>query len=73
MRTARLPVGRVVPFGSYSGLLTQATRRLGSKVMDDDLELEGSVVPREERVERFSDALRSVYDDLDGDVLSLDD
>lgn len=41
--------------------------------MDDDLELEGSVVPREERVERFSDALRSIYDDLDGDVLSLDD
>jgi hypothetical protein len=72
MRTARLPAP-YAPFGSYSGLLTEATRRLGSKVMDDDLELEGSVVPREERVERFSDALRSVYDDLDGDVLSLDD
>lgn len=59
--------------GSHGEPLTQATRRLRSMTMDDDLELEGSVVPREERVERFSDALRSIYDDLDGDVLSLDD
>lgn len=52
--------------------LTSATARLGSKVMDEDelLELEAS---REERAARFGDALRSVYEDLDGDVLSLDD
>ncbi len=58
------------PFGTPRALLTSARRRLGSMLMDEDLELG---LTREEQRERTSDALRAVYDDLDGDVLSLDD
>lgn len=48
--------------------LTRGARALGSKVMDDeDLDLEAG------DPERVSDALRAAWDDLDGDVLSLDD
>jgi hypothetical protein len=67
----------VTPFGSLrssAAVLTRAAKSLGSKVMDEDeLELDLASVTREEREERFSSALRDVYDDLDGDVLSLDD
>ena len=58
------------PFGSPGALLTSARRRLGSKAMDEDLELG---LTHEEQRERASDALRAAYDDLDGEVLSLDD
>jgi hypothetical protein len=55
--------------------LTSRLECLGSKTMDEDeLELDlAAAVTREEREERFSSALRDVYDDLGGDVLSLDD
>lgn len=68
----------MIPFASLrssAAVLTSAAKCLGSKEMDEDeLELDlASAVTREEREERFSSALRDVYDDLDGDVLSLDD
>ncbi|MCO5167157.1 MAG: hypothetical protein M9894_12465 [Planctomycetes bacterium] len=51
-----------------SARLTPAARGVGSKVMDDeDLDLEAG------DPERVTDALRAAWDDLDGDVLSLDD
>lgn len=61
---------RAHPFGTSGALLTSARRRLGSMVMDEDLELG---LTHDEHRERASDALRAAYDDLDGDVLSLDD
>ena len=67
----------MIPFGSMrssAAVLTRAAKSIGSKVMDEDeLELDLASVTREEREERFSSALRDVYADLDGDVLSLDD
>jgi hypothetical protein len=47
--------------------LTPAAAGLGSKGMDED-------EPDDERRARLDDALRSAYDDLDGEVVvSLDD
>lgn len=67
----------MTPFGSLrssAAVLTRAAKSIGSKVMDEDeLELDVTSVTREEREERFSSALRDVYGDLDGEVLSLDD
>lgn len=57
-------------FGTPGALLTSARQRLGSMGMDEDLELG---LTHDERRERASDALRAAYDELDGDVLSLDD
>lgn len=57
--------------GISGALLTPARRRLESSPMgDDDLELG---LTHEERRERTSEALRAAYDELDGDVLSIDD
>jgi hypothetical protein len=70
--TGAMSSRRAAPVATRSAPLTSLTARLGSKGMDEDelLELEAS---REERAARFGDALRSVYEELDGEVLSLDD